>query len=111
VTFSWLNLVEGFFSKLARSVLRHIRVASMERFVVTDVQWAKIEPHCLGKATDPGRTGGDGRLFLEAGTADRDYRMSTYDRARAKCRNSDRHCVYTGGMLTPQTGRNSSDRG
>ena len=25
---SWLNLVEGFFSKLARSVLRHIRVAS-----------------------------------------------------------------------------------
>jgi transposase len=27
---SWLNLVEGFFSKLARSVLRHIRVASKE---------------------------------------------------------------------------------
>ena len=26
----WLNLVEGFFSKLARSVLRHIRVASKE---------------------------------------------------------------------------------
>ena len=26
---SWLNLVEGFFSKLARSVLRHIRVASL----------------------------------------------------------------------------------
>jgi transposase len=25
---SWLNLVEGFFSKLARSMLRHIRVAS-----------------------------------------------------------------------------------
>jgi len=25
---SWLNLVEGFFSKLARSVLRHIRVTS-----------------------------------------------------------------------------------
>jgi transposase len=25
---SWLNIVEGFFSKLARSVLRHIRVAS-----------------------------------------------------------------------------------
>jgi transposase len=24
---SWLNLVEGFFSKLARSVLRHIRVS------------------------------------------------------------------------------------
>jgi len=27
---SWLNLVEGFFSKLARSVLRHIRVASKD---------------------------------------------------------------------------------
>jgi hypothetical protein len=25
---SWLSLVEGFFSKLARSALRHIRVAS-----------------------------------------------------------------------------------
>ena len=25
---SWLNLIEGFFSKLARSVLRHIRVGS-----------------------------------------------------------------------------------
>jgi len=29
---SWLNLVEGFFSKLARSVLRHIRVASKQEF-------------------------------------------------------------------------------
>src|ERR1700730_4196226 len=27
---SWLNLVEGFFSKLARSVLRHIRVESKQ---------------------------------------------------------------------------------
>jgi transposase len=27
---SWLNLIEGYFSKLARSVLRHIRVASPE---------------------------------------------------------------------------------
>ena len=39
----------------------------MDRFYLTDAQWAKIEPHCLGKAGDPGRTGGDGRLFLEAG--------------------------------------------
>lgn len=23
-------------------------------------------PHCLGKPTDPGRSGGDGRMFLEA---------------------------------------------
>jgi transposase len=29
---SWLNLVEGFFSKLARSVLRHIRVTSKQEF-------------------------------------------------------------------------------
>ena len=27
---SWLNLVEGFFSKLARSILRHIRAASKQ---------------------------------------------------------------------------------
>ena len=27
---SWLNLVEGFFSKFARSVLRHIRVGSKQ---------------------------------------------------------------------------------
>jgi transposase len=38
----------------------------MDRFCLTDGQWAKMEPHCLGKAGDPGRTGGDGRLFLEA---------------------------------------------
>ena len=38
----------------------------MDRFVLTDAHWAKMEPHCLGKATDPGRTGSDGRMFLEA---------------------------------------------
>jgi len=37
-----------------------------ERFVITDRQWTLMDPHCLGKKTDPGRTGGDGRLFLEA---------------------------------------------
>jgi transposase len=31
-----------------------------------DAQWAKMEPLCLGKLTDPARTGGDNRLFLEA---------------------------------------------
>jgi transposase len=30
---SWLNLVEGFFSKLARSVLRHIRFASKQELM------------------------------------------------------------------------------
>jgi transposase len=38
----------------------------MIRTILTDAQWAKMEPHCLGKKSDPGRTGGDGRLFLEA---------------------------------------------
>ena len=38
----------------------------MHRFVLTDAQWANIEPLCLGKPTDPGRSGGDNRLFLEA---------------------------------------------
>jgi len=38
----------------------------MERFVLTDAQWAKMEPHCLGKPTDPRRSGGDNRLFVEA---------------------------------------------
>jgi transposase len=26
----------------------------------------KMEPHCLGKPTDPGRAGSDNRVFLEA---------------------------------------------
>ena len=38
----------------------------MERFILTDAQWAKIAPHCLGKPTDPGRSGTNNRLFLEA---------------------------------------------
>ena len=38
----------------------------MNRFSLTDTQWQKMARHCLGKVTDPGRTGGDGRLFLEA---------------------------------------------
>ena len=38
----------------------------MERFVLTDAQWAKMEPRCLGKPTDPGRSGTDNRLFVEA---------------------------------------------
>ena len=38
----------------------------MPRFCLTDAQWAKMEPFCLGKPSDPGRAGSDGRLFLEA---------------------------------------------
>jgi transposase len=38
----------------------------MDRFVLTDAQWAKMAPHCLGKVGDPGRSGSDNRLFVEA---------------------------------------------
>ncbi len=38
----------------------------MTRLVLNDAQWAIIEPHCLGKPTDPGQTGRDPRLFVEA---------------------------------------------
>ncbi len=44
---SWLNLVEGFFSKLARSALRHIRVASMEELrqrILDAIDLANREP-------------------------------------------------------------------
>ena len=32
---------------------------------MTDAQWAKMAPHCLGKPGDPGRRGKDNRLFVE----------------------------------------------
>ncbi|MCK1737659.1 transposase [Bradyrhizobium sp. 138] len=35
----------------------------MDRFVLTDAQWAKMEPLCLG---DPGRSGNNNQLFVEA---------------------------------------------
>ena len=38
----------------------------MIRFVLTDAHWALIEPHCLGKTSDPGQTGADPRRFVEA---------------------------------------------
>ena len=36
------------------------------RFVVGDAVWEKVAPLLPGKATDPGATGKDNRLFLEA---------------------------------------------
>lgn len=33
--------------------------------ILTNAQWATIEPFCLGKATNPGQTGRDPRLFVE----------------------------------------------
>ena len=38
----------------------------MDRFSLTDAQWERMGPFCLGKPTDPGRSGGDNRLFAEA---------------------------------------------
>ena len=38
----------------------------MDRYILTDAQWAKMEPFCLGKVTDRGRSAKDYRLFLEA---------------------------------------------
>src|SRR5713101_7433993 len=38
----------------------------MDRYVLSDAQWAKMEPHCLGKKSDPGRSGEDNRRFVEA---------------------------------------------
>ena len=37
-----------------------------ERFVVSDAAWEKVAPVPPGKASDPGATGKDNRLFLEA---------------------------------------------
>src|SRR5882672_10248189 len=38
----------------------------MDRLVLSDAQWAQMEPLCLGKPSDPGRSGKDNRLFVEA---------------------------------------------
>ena len=37
-----------------------------DRFMISDEQWALIEPHCLGKKSDPGRSGSDARTFMES---------------------------------------------
>ena len=38
----------------------------MTRRVLTNAQWAIIEPYCRGQSSDPGQTGRDPRLFVEA---------------------------------------------
>jgi len=38
----------------------------MLRTTLTDAKCAKMEPHGLGKPGDPGRSGTDNRLFIEA---------------------------------------------
>ena len=38
----------------------------MIRTILNDAQWALMEPFCLGKPSDPGRSGDNNRLFVEA---------------------------------------------
>lgn len=38
----------------------------MNRLMLSDAQWVKIEPLCAGKVTDAGRSTKDNRLFIEA---------------------------------------------
>ena len=43
-----------------------MRGMDQTRFVVSDAVWEKVASLLSGKATDPGATGKDNRLFLEA---------------------------------------------
>jgi len=36
----------------------------VKRYELDEAQWARIEPLLPGKASDPGRTGSDNRLFV-----------------------------------------------
>ena len=36
----------------------------IKRYELSEAQWVRIEPLLPGKQSDPGRTGGDNRLFL-----------------------------------------------
>src|SRR5258708_14105937 len=38
----------------------------MDRLILSDAQWEKMEPLCLGKRGGPGRSGKNNRLFVEA---------------------------------------------
>ena len=37
-----------------------------KRYELSEKQWVRIAPLIVGKASDPGRTGGDNRLFVHA---------------------------------------------
>jgi len=39
---------------------------SSVRLMLKDQQWERMRPHLLGKPSDPGRTGVNNRLFVEA---------------------------------------------
>jgi len=47
----------------------------MVRMVLTDAQWSQIEPHCLGKRNDPGRSGMNNRLFFGSCFMESAYRQ------------------------------------
>lgn len=38
----------------------------MDRSMLTDEQWERLAPHLPGKVGDPGRSGSNNRLFMEA---------------------------------------------
>jgi len=48
----------------------------MVRLILTDEQWSRMEPHCLGKSGDPGRNGTDNRMFTEGGSLEDKDRQS-----------------------------------
>ncbi len=37
-----------------------------DQFMISDEQWALMEPGCLGKKSDPGHSGRDARVFIES---------------------------------------------
>jgi putative transposase len=39
-------------------------VMGIKRYELSEAQWRRIEPMLPGKASDPGRTAGDNRLFI-----------------------------------------------
>lgn len=39
---------------------------ALDRLVLSDAQWERVAPVLSGKVGDPGRSGADNRLFLEA---------------------------------------------
>ena len=82
---SWLNLVEGFFSKLARSVLRHIRVSSKQELkdrLMAAVDYFNHDP--IPAADDDARSGG--RLLVARGPAGGNISHEPLDLPRADLR-------------------------
>jgi len=57
LTFSFLVWLKLLFGK---------RWMSSVRLMLKDRQWERMQPHLPGKPSDPGRTGANNRLFVEA---------------------------------------------